>query len=62
MATWIWVNIGSDNGLLWHQAIIRTKCWLLISVGFCDIHLLESNFTASAEVNILYNEFENYTL
>ena len=38
METQIWVNIGSGNGLLLHEAIIGTK-FDLPSVRSSDIHL-----------------------
>ena len=55
----IWVKVGSSNGLLpgstkpWpsHQ------CWFLTSSVLW--HSPKSNFTASAQATILYNEFEN---
>ena len=41
----------------WHQAITWTN---LISISEVLWHLPESNFTASGQTTILYNEFESY--
>ena len=59
MATYIWVNIGSGNGLMpdGNNPLRDSIWWLLISEVLW--HSLESNFTASAQSTILYNEFEN---
>ena len=62
MATWIWVKIGSSNGLLpgGGTKALPEQIWLLI----CDVLLpLDgTNFTATATATTLCNEFEKCTL
>ena len=73
MVTEIWVKIGNaGNDLLpdgtkplpepgmsnIHPCL--NQCRLLISKVLWHSH--ESNFTTTTHANILYNEFENYTL
>ena len=65
MATYIWVNIGSGNGLLPDRTkplpdrVRLTQCWLLVNEVLWQSP--EINFTANAQLDILYNEFENGT-
>ena len=58
MATQIWVNIGSGNGLV--PLVHYLNQWLLL-IREVLWHSPESNFTASAQAAILYNVSKNYT-
>ena len=60
MATQIWVNIGSGNGLVPDGTKPLSEP-MLTTINEVLWHSPESNFTASAKVTILYAEFENYT-
>ena len=60
IATYTWVTIASDNGLLpdGTKPLPEPMLTLISEVLW---HSLESNFTVSVEATILHNEFENHT-
>ena len=58
MENWIWVNIGSHNGLLsGAPSHYLNQCWLIIS-GVMWLSP-EISFTVSAQATFLYNEYGN---
>ena len=59
MATYIWVNSGSGNGLLPDGTKPLPEPMLISLIGEIMWHSPESNFTASAQATILYHEFKN---
>ena len=59
MATKIWVNMGSGNGLMPDGTKPLSELMLTSHLSEIQWQSSESNFTASAQVTILYNEFEN---
>ena len=58
MATQIWVNIDSGNGLLPDSTNYLNQCGLLISEVLQHSH--GSNFTVSAQGTVLYEIENNY--
>ena len=59
ITTYIWVSIGSHNGLLPDSTKLLPKSVLTSHRWWFVLwYSLESNFTASAQATILYNKFE----
>ena len=54
MVTWIWVNIGSGNGLVPNSTKPLPKP-MLVSDQWGPVEFTVSNFEASDLVTILYN-------